>query len=102
MTGSSSTGSVAWKPSVAFSRAAQASYQNVLDVQVDTTSTDTIPRDNLSTTFSHTTGTGADRLMLVSVTFGWDQGQSVSSITYNGDNLSLVGSRSYGGGTNPH
>jgi hypothetical protein len=41
--------------------------------------------------FSHTTS-GSDRLMLVGVSFRNDQSETVSSITYNGDALSSVGS----------
>jgi hypothetical protein len=45
--------------------------------------------------FSHTTS-GSDRLMLVGVSFRNDQSETVSSITYNGDALSSVGSVAQG------
>ncbi|MBW2421025.1 MAG: DUF4347 domain-containing protein [Deltaproteobacteria bacterium] len=78
---------------VAFSDAAQASYQNVLDIGIDPVSSTGSIRGTDTTTFSHTTGTGDDRLMLIGVSFGWDQGRTVDSITYNGDSATLVGVR---------
>jgi hypothetical protein len=43
-------------------------------------------------TISHTTGSGADRLMLVGISFVNDELETVSSVTYNGVALTLVGS----------
>jgi hypothetical protein len=42
-------------------------------------------------TISHTTS-GSDRLMLVGITIYNDGNETVSSVTYNGDALSPVGS----------
>jgi len=43
-------------------------------------------------TISHTTASGADRLMLVGISFVNDELETVSSVTYNGVALTLVGS----------
>jgi hypothetical protein len=75
---------------VAFSDALQDNWSNLLNVTVDSTSTGTIAKDNSSTSFSHTTS-GTDRLMLVAISFGEDSDESVSSMTYNGTTLTLVG-----------
>jgi len=42
-------------------------------------------------TISHTTGSGADRLMLVGISFVNDQTETVTSVTYNGVALTSVG-----------
>ena len=79
---------------VAFSLDVQASWGHLLNVSVDATSTGTVVSGNL--TISHTTS-GSDRLMLVGVSINGDDGdETVSSITYNGENLSLVGTRTEG------
>ena len=61
-------------------------------ITVDAKTTGTVPSYASSGTVSHTTA-GDDRLMLVGVSFGFDLGDSVSSVTYNGTSLSLVGKR---------
>jgi CSLREA domain-containing protein len=43
-------------------------------------------------TISHTTGSGADRLMLVGISFVNDESETISSVTYNGVALTSVGS----------
>ncbi|MEO2018106.1 MAG: DUF4347 domain-containing protein [Fuerstiella sp.] len=73
---------------VAFTTDFQQSWSHVLNVAVDASSNGTT-LDQASKTVSHTTS-GTNRLMLVSVTMD-PHGDSVSSITYNGVNLSLVG-----------
>ncbi|MCP4333622.1 MAG: DUF4347 domain-containing protein, partial [Gammaproteobacteria bacterium] len=73
----------------------QELYQNwghLLNVAVDATSTGTIAKGNSSDTISHTTS-GSERLMLVGISFGEDKDDVVSSVTYNGTNLILVGAR---------
>ena len=74
---------------IVFSEALQQEWMQTLNVVVDASSSGTTP-DQASVTISHTTS-GTDRLMLVSVTTD-PHGESVSSITYNGNNLTLVGS----------
>lgn len=61
---------------------------------IDNTTTDTTPKASGSDSFSHTTS-GTDRLMLVGVSFGEDKGDTVSSITYNGTALTLVGAQDH-------
>uniref|UniRef100_UPI0035664008 DUF4347 domain-containing protein n=1 Tax=Psychromonas sp. TaxID=1884585 RepID=UPI0035664008 len=68
-------------------------WQHLLDAAVDNTSSGTSIADNL--TISHTTS-GTDRLMLVGVSLNKGAGSAVTSITYNGDALTLVGSSSNG------
>ena len=48
------------------------------------------------TIVSHTTGTGSNRLMLVSVSFEPNSGQTVTGITYGGTPLNLVNTRTNG------
>ncbi|MFV1965127.1 MAG: DUF4347 domain-containing protein [Pirellulaceae bacterium] len=77
---------------VAFSLDVQQNWGHLLDVTVDATSTGTAATSANSVTVSHTTS-GSNRLMLVGISFGHDSGDSVSSVTYNGTSLSLVGAR---------
>ncbi|MCP4857295.1 MAG: DUF4347 domain-containing protein, partial [Fuerstiella sp.] len=77
---------------VAFSQDVQQNWGHLLNVAVDATSTGTVAKGNSSDTISHTTS-GSDRLMLVGISFGEDKGDSVSSVTYNGTSLTLVGAR---------
>jgi len=70
----------------------QNAWGHVLNVTVDSTSTGTTPSFAASDTVSHTTS-GSDRLMLVGISFGQDKGDVVSSVTYNGTSLSLVGAQ---------
>ncbi|MEE9492937.1 MAG: DUF4347 domain-containing protein [Gammaproteobacteria bacterium] len=77
---------------IAFSQQLQQDWRQLLNVSIDTTSTGTTPTAGASGTVSHTT-TGTGRLMLVGISFGQDKGDSVSSITYNGVNLSFVGAQ---------
>ena len=76
-----------------FSDAAQNSWDHLLNVVADNTSTGTSITDSL--TISHTTS-GTDRLMLVGVSLNKGTGTAVTSISYNGDALELVGSSSNG------
>ncbi len=85
-----STGNI--ETDVAFSQYLQRNWVHLLNVTVDATSTGTTPSFASSDTVSHTTA-GSDRLMLVGISFGQDKGDSVSSVTYNGTSLSLVGAR---------
>ncbi|MCZ6734152.1 MAG: DUF4347 domain-containing protein, partial [Gammaproteobacteria bacterium] len=77
---------------VAFSQSLQQNWEHLLNVTIDTTSVGTTPIGASSDTVSHTTS-GSDRLMLVGISFGLDQGDAVSSVTYNGTALTLVGAR---------
>ncbi|MCP3937977.1 MAG: DUF4347 domain-containing protein, partial [Actinomycetia bacterium] len=74
----------------AFSAALQQNWGHLLNVAVDATSTGVVAKGASSDTISHATS-GSDRLMLVGISFGEDKGDSVSSVTYNGTSLSLVG-----------
>jgi hypothetical protein len=78
---------------VAFSQDVQQNWGHLLNVAIDSTSTGTNSGGNLS--ISHTTS-GADRLMLVGVAINEASNEWVTSITYNGDNLSLVGTEENG------
>ncbi len=73
---------------VAFSRDLQDNWGHLLNVDVDATSTGTSTGGDFSVL--HTTS-GTDRLMLVGVSMNLGGSQTVSSVTYNGDSLSLVG-----------
>ena len=74
---------------VAVSEQLQNNWSSTLAITEDTTSTGTSASGDFS--ISHTTS-GTDRLMLVSVSITQDAGSgTVSSITYNGTNLTLVG-----------
>lgn len=77
---------------VAVTEELQSNWGHLLNVTVDSTSTGTAASGAASVTVNHTTS-GADRLMLVGVSFGQDKGDTVSSITYNGQNLTLVGAQ---------
>jgi hypothetical protein len=57
---------------------------------IDAISSDTVPRYATSKTISHTTS-GTNRLMLVAISIDNDQMETVSSVTYNGTGLTLVG-----------
>ena len=80
------TGSIETK--IAVSSAAQQSYVNLLNVAVDSASSGST-NGQISLTVSHTTA-GTNRLMLVSIATD-PKGESVSTVTYNGVNLFLVG-----------
>ena len=73
---------------VAFSRDLQDNWGHLLNVAVDATSTGTSTGGDFSVL--HTTS-GTDRLMLVGVSMNLGGSQTVNSVTYNGDSLSLVG-----------
>ena len=79
---------------VALSAEAQQNWTHVLDVTVDATSTGTTEGTSLN--ISHTTTSASDRLMLVGVSMEEDS-ESVSSVTYNGQNLTFVGAEGTGG-----
>ena len=79
--------------SVAISTATQESWINVMAVNVDASSSGSTA-DQASVTVSHTTA-GANRLMLVGITMN-PSGESVSSVTYNGVNLTHVGTQEDG------
>jgi len=74
----------------------QQQYSSVLTVTEDAISTGAVPSETTSGTVSHTTALGDDRLMLVGISFGGNQGNSVSSVTYNGTNLTLVDAQNNG------
>ena len=80
------TGSIETK--VAVSAAAQQSYVNLLNVAVDSASSGST-NGQISLTVAHTTA-GTNRLMLVSIATD-PKGESVSTVTYNGVDLTLVG-----------
>jgi VCBS repeat-containing protein len=69
----------------------QQSWGHALAVAVDSTSVGSIPPGSASDTFSHTTS-GSDRLLLVGISFGQDNGETVTSVTHNGTNLTKLGS----------
>ena len=73
---------------VAFSYDVQASYEYVLAISDDATSTGVSTGGDFS--INHTTS-GTDRLMLVGVSMNLAGANQVNSITYNGDALSHVG-----------
>ncbi len=79
----------------AFSAALQQQWGHLLNVAVDSTSTGLIASGGSTTTFVHNTGSGSDRLMLVGVSFGHG-GDTVTSITYNGANLTFIGAQDSG------
>lgn len=62
-------------------------------VAVDSTSTGSAANPFTSLTFSHTTGSGADRFMLVGISYEDDNtaGLSVTGVTYSGQALTFVG-----------
>ncbi|MGB6045519.1 MAG: DUF4347 domain-containing protein, partial [Pirellulales bacterium] len=74
--------------SVAFSQNAQDNWGHLLNVAVDATSTGATTGNSL--TISHMTS-GTSRLMLVGVSMDAQTSASVTSVTYNGSALSLVG-----------
>ncbi|MGV6858953.1 MAG: DUF4347 domain-containing protein, partial [bacterium] len=80
---------------IAVSQAAQADYFGLLAVSVDATTTTTDDTGATSITVSHTTS-GSDRLMVVGLSMHKDRGP-VSSVTYNGTALTLVGTGQNGG-----
>ncbi|MFQ6023537.1 MAG: DUF4347 domain-containing protein, partial [Acidiferrobacterales bacterium] len=75
---------------VAFSQSLQQNWEHLLNVTIDSTSVGTTPQFTGSDTVSHTTS-GTERLMLVGISFGVDQLDTVSAVTYNGTALTLVG-----------
>ena len=78
---------------LAFSQSLQQNWEHTLNVAIDATpSTGTTPSFTISDSVSHTTS-GSDRLMLVGISFGQDKGDTVTSVTYNGTSLSLVGAQ---------
>ncbi|MCA9071840.1 MAG: DUF4347 domain-containing protein, partial [Planctomycetaceae bacterium] len=79
---------------IVFSTQVQQGWHHVLNVAVDSSSSAATP-DQDSLTFSHTTS-GTDRLMIVGVSLD-PHGTSVSSVTYNGVNLALIGVEEVGG-----
>ena len=79
---------------LAISEQAQAEWENVLAAPVaDATSTGTSTGGSIS--ISHTVS-GSNRLMLVGVSINETSSESVSSITYNGESLTFVGSSETG------
>jgi hypothetical protein len=81
---------------IAFSADAQAQWVGLMAIAVDNVSTGTTTGSTIN--ISHTTS-GTNRLMLVGVSFGKGISDTVDSITYNGANLTYVGS--HGGGSDP-
>lgn len=79
---------------VAFSTHLQETWNHLLNVTSDNTSTGTAAEEASSVTISHTTS-GANRLLLVGISFGEDEGDSVSSVSYNGTALTLIGARDH-------
>ncbi|MBK7238075.1 MAG: tandem-95 repeat protein [Sterolibacteriaceae bacterium] len=72
----------------AISESAKADLTNVLALAVDASSSGSTPNAT-SVTVSHTTS-GSNRLMLVGISLE-PENESVTSVTYNGVNLTLVG-----------
>ncbi len=64
-------------------------------IVVDSVST-TVDNNPTTLTVSHTTGAGADRLMIVGVSLLNEDLESVNSVTYNGTGLNFVGQLSQG------
>ncbi|WP_182867604.1 DUF4347 domain-containing protein [Rhodopirellula sp. JC639] len=87
-----STGAI--ETSLAFSLDVQQNWAHLLNVTIDNTTTGTAGTGATSTSFAHATA-GTDRLMLVGISFGQDMGDSVSSVTYNGVGLTLVGTQEH-------
>ncbi|QEF97024.1 hypothetical protein Mal15_10540 [Stieleria maiorica] len=87
-----STGAI--ETSLAFSLDVQQNWAHLLNVTIDNTTTDTAGTGAASTSFAHATA-GTDRLMLVGISFGQDMGDVVSSVTYNGVSLTLVGTQEH-------
>ncbi len=77
---------------VAFSIDVQQNWGHLLNVAVDATSTGQTSGSGVL--ISHTTS-GSEPLMLVGISFGRDEFESVSSVTYNGTNLTLVGAQDH-------
>ena len=80
------TGTVESK--IALSDAAQDTWLGVLSATVDSSSSGSTTDSVL--TISHTTS-GTERLMIVSVSLSPKNGELVTSVTYNGSNLTLFG-----------
>ena len=80
---------------IAVSREFQSDWNHVLNVNIDAASSGSTP-DQGSVTVSHTTS-GANRLMLVGISME-PEGDSVTSVTYNGVLLSRVGVEENPGG----
>ena len=79
--------------SVAASQRSQDEWLGLMAVAVDNTSTGVGTGTN-NVTFSHTTTTATgDRLMLVGVSMDANGGETVNSVTYGAQSLTLVGSR---------
>ena len=79
---------------VVFSQELQGEWGHLLNVVVDSTSTARSSGGDLE--FDHTTS-GTDRLMLVGVSMNLRDGsETVGSVTYNSDNLTLVGAQTDG------
>ncbi len=70
----------------------QQTWDHTLAIAVDATTTATVATGAADQTVSHTTA-GSDRLMLVGISFGKTNGDSVSSVTYDGVALTHVGSQ---------
>lgn len=60
-------------------------------IAVDSSSDESSTSNSSSLSFSHTTGSGSDRYMLVGVSFRNDDGQRVTSVSYAGRSLSKIG-----------
>ena len=78
--------------SIAASQRTQDEWLGLMAVSVDATSTG-VGAGVSSVTFSHTTTTTGDRLMLVGVAMDANAGPIVNNVTYGGQSLTLVGSR---------
>ncbi len=76
----------------------QRDWFGLMSVAVDATSTGSASTAN-SVTFSHSTASASDRLMLVGVSMDATGGSAVTSVTYGGQSLTLVGTLE--GGANP-
>ena len=63
------------------------------DISVVAASSDRVTGGQSSKTISHTTSSGNDRLMLVGVSINNDFFETVTSVTYDGVSLTLVGTR---------
>ena len=88
-----STGNI--ETAVAVGSHAQENWSNVLAITTDNVSTGTAITGDNSITISHKTS-GTNRLLLVGISFGEDKGDDVSSVSYKGNPLSLIGARDNG------
>ena len=71
-------------------------FPNKIEAQIVVDATSTVTSLASPATVSHTTGSGANRLMLVAIAFEANGGNNVTGVTYGGTPLTLVGSATNG------